>query len=127
MNRHNQGFISYTEGHLAEKEAISFMQKKGYKLFDSNIYAPKGVGANEIDLIFTKENTIIFIEVKKRKQIDEASYSITPNIQKRLFKAAELFLSKHSEFSDFDCRFDCLLTDDGQNFVHIENAFGDMI
>ena len=68
MNRRNQGFISYTEGHLAEKEAISFMQKKGYKLFDSNIHAPKGVGANEIDLIFTKEDTIIFIEVKKRKQ-----------------------------------------------------------
>ena len=42
MNRHNQGFISYTEGHLAEKEAISFMQKKGYKLFEQReLYSTK--------------------------------------------------------------------------------------
>ncbi len=123
MNKALKGLNAYISGHLAEKKACSFLEENGYTFVAKNVRSFNGIGANEIDLIMKKDKTLIFIEVKKRAKIDESAYAITPLIQKRIYRAAEIFLAHHAEFADYFCRFDAILINDKNEVTHIENAW----
>ncbi len=122
-NKVLQGLNAYISGKLAEQKARSFLRKKGYKFVAQNIRPQRGIGAHEIDLIMQKEKTLVFIEVKKRTLVSESAFAITPTIQKRIYRAAEIFLAHHPEFSDYSCRFDAVLIDPSQKLVHIKDAW----
>jgi putative endonuclease len=49
-------------GKIGEEMALSYLKEKGYQLLEKNFYCRWG----EIDLIFKKEDKIIFVEVKTR-------------------------------------------------------------
>jgi putative endonuclease len=49
-------------GAIGEKMALAYLKNKGYRLLQKNFYCRWG----EIDLIFKKEDKIIFVEVKTR-------------------------------------------------------------
>ena len=122
MNRHLQGLFSYITGHAGEQTACDYLRKKGYRLIAQNVRAKNGIGANELDLIMMDKKTLVFIEVKKRTNLSDASEAITPRIQKRLYKAAELFLSQNPEYNETDCRFDVVLIVQNQEPVHLQNV-----
>ncbi len=62
----------------------------------------------EIDIIARKNNTIIFIEVKfRRNDIDDILCS---NYQKqRITAAAKVFLQSKPQYQSYDVRFDCCI------------------
>jgi len=49
-------------GAIGEKLALTYLKNKGYRLLQKNFYCHWG----EIDLIFKKEDRLIFVEVKTR-------------------------------------------------------------
>ena len=70
---------SYNIGIVTENYVKSYLLKKGYKILSSRwrYNNKKGTGLGEIDIITKRENTITFIEVKARNNIDNLFYSIS--------------------------------------------------
>lgn len=122
MNRQLRGLFSYLTGHAAENDACEFLKKKGYRFIEKNVRAKHGIGANELDLVMMDKKTLIFIEVKKRKNLSDAAESVDKRVQKRLYRAAEIFLAKHPEYIGKDCRFDVVLIVPEQQPVHLQNV-----
>jgi putative endonuclease len=69
------------------------------------------------------QTTLVFAEVKKRKDLTAASYAIQPKQQQRIRRGAEAFLAHHPEYQNFDIRFDAILFESPFKIEHIENAF----
>lgn len=110
---------AFKRGVLAEKAAGVYLRVKGYKILATRYKIPVG----EVDIIAKKGNTLVFVEVKARANIDDAAASITPRQQKRIAKAASSFLANHGEFEGLDCRFDAILISGLTKPTHIENAW----
>ena len=111
------------KGKLAEFIALQYLRLKGYSLVSRNYITKRGTGAGEVDIITKNQNTLIFIEVKKRKDIITASYSIQPRQQQRIRRTAEVFLAHHPEYQNFNIRFDAVLIKFPFTIKHIKNAF----
>ncbi len=100
---------NYNKGLLAEFIAKIFMQLKFYSVLsqrENRLLKKRGIG--EIDLIFKRGRNLVFCEVKYRKTIDDAIYSIIPRQQKRLRRGAEQFLKGHPKFYNYEIRFDVI-------------------
>lgn len=95
---------NHAKGVRAEAKAAAMLAKAGFKLLNQR-YKTK---AGEIDVIGVMDNLLIFCEVKARKAIDEAAYSVTLRAQSRIRLSAEQWLSEHEDYSEHDCRFDCI-------------------
>lgn len=110
-------------GKTAEFIALQYLRLKGYHLVEHNYVTGKGTGAGEIDIIVCNQTTLVFVEVKKRKNLETAAYAITPQQTARIRRGAEAFLQKHKKYADFDIRFDAILVESLLKIRHIENAF----
>ncbi|MGH8744538.1 MAG: YraN family protein [Burkholderiales bacterium] len=108
------------DGVAAEKHAATFLQMQGLKLVETNYRCRFG----EIDLIMRDGNTLVFAEVRLRKNPDfgGAAASITGQKQSRLVKAARHYLSSLKTLPN--CRFDAVLLsgDSGLEIEWIKNA-----
>jgi putative endonuclease len=95
---------SNTRGVQAEQQALAFLQKQGLLLICQNFYCRFG----EIDLIMSDQGTLVFIEVRYRKNQDfgGATASITPQKQRKLIKTAKHYLSQLDD--EPYCRFDVI-------------------
>ena len=72
----------------AEWLAAAFLRLKGYR-----IRATRYAGAGgEIDLIASRLGTLVFIEVKARRDIEAARIAITPDKLRRIQRAARCYL-----------------------------------
>ena len=112
-----------SSGRTAEFMALQYLRLKGYSLVACNYITGRGTGAGEVDLIVKNQTSLVFVEVKKRKNLEQAAYAIKPKQQLRIRKGAEAFLAKHPEYENFDIRFDAVLIKFPFGFEHIENAF----
>ena len=112
-----------SSGKTAEFAALNFLRLKGFSLVCKNYITGRGTGAGEIDIIVKKKNLLVFVEVKKRKDLISAAYAILPKQQERIRRAAEVFLSLHPEYQNFDIRFDAVLVQFPFTIEQIENAF----
>ncbi len=104
-------------GHDAENQAQSYLARQGLRPIARNFRVRGG----EIDLIMQDGPTLVFVEVRQRKNADfgGAAASITRKKQERILLAARHYLSRHGECA---CRFDCLLIE-GETFNWLKNAF----
>ena len=123
-NKQETGKKARKEGYRAEDKAVLFLRLKGYRILERNFKPPRGSGAGEIDIIATKRNTLVFIEVKYRVSQDIAAESVSPAVQARRIKGAEYFLSLHPEYAQSEMRFDAVLLAPNCLPRHIENAWG---
>ncbi len=110
-------------GDDAEWFALSFFLQKKYTLLAQNFR----VGRAEIDLIFSFNNTIIFAEVKYRKN-DHFGFpeEFVSDKQKELIRAAAEIFLEINELEKNPLRFDILaLTSENGKFTatHFEDAF----
>jgi len=112
-----------SSGKAAEFAALNFLRLKGYSLVCQNYITGRGTGAGEIDIIVKKKNLLVFVEVKKRRDLSSAAYAILPKQQERIRRAAEVFLSYHPEYQNFDIRFDAVLVQFPFKIQQIQNAF----
>lgn len=89
-------------GYYGEAIACKVLEKRGYRLVEKNFTIRGG----EIDLIIKKEQELIFVEVKTRRNDRYGSplESITPQKQRRIIRASEIFLCG-KERDEVDARF----------------------
>jgi len=101
-------------GDAAEDEALQYLQAQGLRLVMRNYRTP-GRGGGEIDLIMQDpDNTLVFVEVRKRKSTRHggAAASVSRVKQRRIVFAAQFYLLKLRTLPP--CRFDVVeVTPDG--------------
>lgn len=106
-----------------EQKVCRYLKDKGYFIVDVNFACVCG----EIDIIAAQRQTLVFIEVKYRRnaRYGYALEAVTPAKQKKIRRTADVYLAKHAQntvFAGVDCRFDVIGIDDGE-ITHIEDAF----
>ena len=108
-------------GVKAEQWAVRYLQQQGLKLIAQNYRSRFG----EIDLIMQDGTSLVFIEVRLRRNADfgGAAASIDTHKQQRLIRTAHQYLAGLARTPP--CRFDALLLDDmkGENVQWLKNAF----
>jgi len=94
-------------GRMGEIISGMFLIRNGYQLLEHSYHAGR---EGEIDLIATKADEVIFVEVKSfAGETDDimALERVTPAKQKQIARIAELYLEKH-EIDQPECRFDII-------------------
>ena len=96
-------------GREAEQAAADYLAARGLRIVARNFRVRGG----EIDLIARDGATLVFVEVRQRRNADfgGAAASITAAKRRRLILAARHYLAGHGEAP---CRFDCVLAEGGQ-------------
>lgn len=79
---------SQIHGVEAEWLAAAFLRLKGYRIRATRFAAAGG----EIDLIASRFGTLVFVEVKARREIETARIAITPDKLRRIERAARSYL-----------------------------------
>jgi len=110
-------------GHCGEDMAAEYLQKEGYCILERNW---KNKGRKEIDIIATKDDIAVFVEVKTRRIGTATSplSAVDARKQHRICLAADSYLKANR--IDFCCRFDIIgiVYDDNESRIeHIEDAF----
>lgn len=107
-------------GQKGESEALAYLRSRGLKLVTRNYRCRMG----ELDLIMSDDDTLVFVEVRKRggnARIAPA-LTVTYTKQQRLIKAARHYLMTHAAQASRPCRFDVVgVADD--DIQWIPNAF----
>jgi len=106
-------------GLSAETWAAWYLRLTGWRILKHR-YRTK---AGEIDLIAKKRKTVAFVEVKARKTREAALEAVTPASQKRISRAAKIFVAEHPKAGFFTLRFDVILIRPWALPEKIENAF----
>lgn len=115
----NQKRQNYFWGLVAEFVTIIFLSLKFYRFLKWREKTHFG----EIDLIFQKGKYLVFVEVKARKNIENARASITKTQQTRIMEAAKLFAKRNPWANELQWRFDAVLILPNKLPIHIINAF----
>lgn len=115
---------AYNKGSWAENMASLYFLSKGYKVLRRRFKTRVG----EIDLILQKKNLLVFVEVKARKNIDDALHSIHHKNRSRIENAAQQFIAENPEYVSFDMRLDAFCVAMNKSivplkFVHLDNAW----
>lgn len=87
-----------------------------------------GYRLGELDLVMRDGDTIVFVEVRRRRSdaFGDAASSVDRNKRRRLVHAAQLFLARHPALAQAPCRFDVVGLDgpaDAATVDWIRNAF----
>lgn len=111
--------FSYYIGKDGENMTAQYLKHRLYKILDKNYKAAGG----EIDIIAQKGNTLVFVEVKYRKDLENGypREAVTPYKQERIRKTALFYLAKNN-IKNMDIRFDVIEILD-KHIEHIKNAF----
>ncbi len=120
-----------TPGAAAEQLVARQYQAQDYKLLEKNYVFRHGRQLGEIDLIFEKDEEIIFVEVKARSgsKFGGPFEAVDSNKQRRLIKTAKLFLQLHPKFSGYNYRIDVAGVDidnADKPVIILENAIEDL-
>lgn len=113
-------------GAFGEAAAAAYLRKKGYEILGMNYRCPLG----ELDIIARQKGTVVFVEVKLRREggYAGAAEAVTPAKQRKLRIAAESW-AVENELEGTPCRFDVIeiyLERDGNRVSrirHLEEAF----
>jgi len=113
-----------TTGDYGEELACRFLKNLGYEIIEQNFQ----FGHGEIDIIAKDRETLVFVEVKYRQNLEfgPPELAISISKQKQIRKTAEAYLYKNG-ISDQTCRIDVIailhLKDTKPQINHILNAF----
>lgn len=104
---------------------------QGFQLLERNYVFRHGRQIGELDLVFRKNNEIVFVEVKTRKSSSFGGpfEAVDVNKQRKLVRTAKLYLQLHPKFQNYNYRIDVAAVDidNKQNPVIIlENAIEDL-
>jgi putative endonuclease len=112
-------------GNKGEEEAARFLARSGLAVVDKNVRTRAG----EIDLVARDGKTLVFVEVKTRRDMegDPPQAGVNTRKQNRLGRLAQGYL-KSKRIRQTPCRFDVvsvIFNDEGavKAIRHIPNAF----
>lgn len=111
-------------GDAAEDRACRHLQHLGLTLIARNYRCPYG----EIDLVMQHGSTLVFVEVRYRRQTAFGTPMETVDARKqaRLRATAEHYLQQDRRTSNAACRFDIVAVTgapDGDRLTWLQNAF----
>ena len=112
------------QGREAEAAAQQHLEQQGLRLVAANYRCRYG----ELDLIMRQGSTLVFVEVRERKQgrFGGADASVTRSKQEKVIATAQHFLQHHAEFRHSPARFDVVAinTQSGSSTIEwIQAAF----
>ena len=110
---------SFQTGLSAEQQAARFLEAQGFAICARRFRS----GAGEIDIVARRADLLIFVEVKARARLDDAAYAVGQRQQRRIARAAAIWLASNPEDAALDMRFDCILIAPGDPPCHIPAAF----
>lgn len=111
-------------GKWGEQIAAKFLRENGFCVLESNYKCPLG----EADLIVSKKDTVIFVEVKTRGSLKYGlpSEAVTNQKKAKYYHIASYYIN-YKKLVNKNLRFDVIevfLKHDGTfNINHIPNAF----
>ena len=76
---------AYRHGLFAETVAALLLRLEGHRIVARRYKTPVG----EIDLVALKGKRLAFVEVKRRKSLDEAGWSLPTRARRRIVRAAQ--------------------------------------
>ncbi|MEW5895977.1 MAG: YraN family protein [Candidatus Omnitrophota bacterium] len=90
-------------GRAGESAAVKFLKACGYKILEQNYHKSYG----EIDIVAMDGETLCFIEVKTRENLDYGHpfEAVTPSKQRNIRKMAKTYLME-KEIENIFVRFD---------------------
>ena len=91
-------------GKEIENLACAYLQQRGLRLIVANYPCKFG----EVDLIMSDDQTLVFIEVRYRKNFNygDGAATVDKNKQRRIIKAATYYLQERNLYDKVLCRFD---------------------
>ncbi len=110
-------------GRIGETEAVGYLEKKGFVILERNYRAERG----EIDIIAREGDTLVFVEVKTKRQdgFGEPEDWVGRKKQDQIAKVAMRYLQEKN-LDNVDCRFDVIAIgyENGKKKIsHIQDAF----
>jgi putative endonuclease len=110
-------------GKNAENLVSNYLQQQGLKLIEANYTCKCG----EIDLIMRDGETLVFVEVRYRKNdyYGDGVASVTKYKQHKIIRAATYYLQQNNLYDKVLCRFDVVAaaSENINNLQWIKNAF----
>lgn len=113
MNRRKEG--AYYENLVAE-----YLKTQGYEILEKNYRCRIG----EIDLIAKEGETLVFVEVKYRRndKMGDPKEAVNRKKQKKISMIASYYLMRECSRMDISCRFDVAAVL-GEQIEVVKNAF----
>lgn len=110
-----------SKGGLAEATAERYLAQKGLMFIQRNFRTKMG----EIDLIMQDKDTLVFVEVRYRKNASfgGAIASVDRRKQMKLIRTAQYYLAWHEKYAKMPCRFDIVGVSELEKIEWIKNAF----
>jgi putative endonuclease len=107
-----------SKGQQAEDLACEFLTSQGLKLVTRNFHSRFG----EIDIVMLDANTLVFVEVRARREHGQVSSleSINSTKQRKLIKTAQYYLQNKSVPHNQPTRFDVVAITLNQSYPDIE-------
>jgi len=106
-------------GLRAESIAALLLRLKGYQLLDRRFAAAGG----EIDLVARRGETIAFVEVKARDDLNAAAEAITTAKRHRIGRAARVWLARNPWAAALNLRGDAVFVAPGRLPRHLASAY----
>ena len=107
-------------GKEGENKAVEALEAAGMTIIMRNFRSQRG----EIDIIALDGEILVFIEVKawSKLGIENLSYSLSPQKQRRIIETAKYFLLKYRQYNGRAIRFDVLFIGK-EAITHLASAF----
>jgi putative endonuclease len=106
-------------GRIAETLAAWILRSRGFRVLARRYATPVG----EIDLIARRGDLVVFVEVKRRANRDDALTALRPEQQARIARAAEAFLQRHAKLAQCAVRFDLVAIVPWRMPLHLVDAW----
>ncbi|MBO4320337.1 MAG: YraN family protein [Treponema sp.] len=113
------------KGHEGEDRAVKYLESQGYKIEGRNFRTRRG----EIDIIASKEDLLVFVEVKAlpHGNPEILAHELNSRKQQKIIETAKFYLEKYRQYNSRAIRFDVLAIDvpELEPVHHIVNAFSE--
>lgn len=108
------------KGSIREHLAAAYLAEQGLEILEYNYRTARG----EIDLVARERDTLVFVEVKYRKdsRMGFPQEAVTRSKQQTIRQTAAVYLAERTEGAGYPCRFDVVAVL-GEEITWIRNAF----
>ncbi len=120
--RRRRGARSRLDGRRAEWGAALLLMAKGYRILAMRLATPQG----EIDLLASRGRVLAVVEVKRRRNLEEALLAVAPGQRERLRRAGRQIAARNGRKTLLQVvRLDLVALAPGRWPRHIPDAWPD--
>jgi len=117
VSRTERGAQAHDRGLAAERIAGWLLRAKLYRIIGQRVKTRGG----EVDIVARKGKTLVIVEVKARRTLEDAADAVSPKQWTRLLRAGEILLSREPDGTTL--RFDVVHVVPGRWPRHIKDAW----